>query len=42
MSGLGWYYAKLNKSDRQRQILYDFMYMQSLNNKKTNKKQIHP
>ena len=28
-----WYYAKLNKSDRERQILYDFTYMWILKNK---------
>ena len=27
MDGLGRYYAKLNKSDRERQILYDITYM---------------
>ena len=35
MDGPGGYYAKLNKSDRERQILYDFTYMWNLN-KKTN------
>ena len=31
--GLGGYYAKWNKSDRQRQILYDITYMWNLKNK---------
>ena len=30
MYGLGGYYAKQNKSDRERQILYDFTYMWNL------------
>ena len=34
------YYAKCNKSDRERQILYDFIYMWNLNktNEQTNQK----
>ena len=35
MDGLGGYYAKWNKSDRERQILYDITQM------KTKKKQTH-
>ena len=35
MDGLGGHYAKLNKSDRERQILYDVTYMWHL--KKYNK-----
>ena len=35
MDGLGGYYAKWNKSDRERQILYDITYMWNL--KKYNK-----
>ena len=31
MEGLGSHYAKWNKSDRERQILYDFTYMWNLN-----------
>lgn len=34
------YYAKWNKSDRERQISYDFTYMWNLKNK-TNDKQIN-
>ena len=30
MDGLGGYYAKWNKSDRERQILYDIIYMWDL------------
>ena len=33
MNGLGGYYAKWNKPDRERQILDDFIYMCKLNNK---------
>ena len=33
MDGLGEYYAKWNKSDRERQILYDITYMWNLKNK---------
>ena len=32
MIGLGGYYAKWNKSDRERQILYDVTYMENLKN----------
>ena len=38
MDGLGEYYAKWNKSDRERQILYDITYMWNLKN--TTKKEI--
>ena len=34
MNGPWGYYAKWNKSDRERQILYDFTYMWNLKNKK--------
>ena len=34
MDGHGGYYAKLNKSDRERQILYDITYMWTLKNTK--------
>ena len=30
MDGLGGYYAKWSKSDREKQILYDIMYMWKL------------
>ena len=30
MDGLGWYFAKWNKSDRERQMLYD-IYVESKN-----------
>ena len=33
MDGPGTYSAKWNKSDRERQILYDFIYMQYLKNR---------
>ena len=33
MDGLGGYYAKWNKSHRERQILYDITYMWNLKNK---------
>ena len=33
MDGTWWYYAKWNESDRERQILYDFTYMQNIKNK---------
>ena len=33
MDGLGGHYAKWNKSDRERQILYDITYMWNLKNK---------
>ena len=33
MDGLRGYYAKWNKSDKERQILYDFTYMWNLKNK---------
>ena len=33
MNGLGGYYSKWNKSDSQRQILYDFTYMWNLKSK---------
>ena len=33
MDGPRGYYAKWNKSDRERQILYDFTYMWNLKNK---------
>ena len=32
MDGLGGYYAKWNKSDKERQILYDIAYMWTLKN----------
>ena len=32
MDGLGEHYAKLNKSDRERQIRYDITYMWNLKN----------
>ena len=32
MDGLGGYYAKSSKSDRERQILYDIAYMCNLTN----------
>ena len=32
MDGLGGYYAKWNKSDRKRQLLYDITYMWNLKN----------
>ena len=32
-AGLGGHYAKWNKSDRERQILYDITYMWNLKNK---------
>ena len=32
MNGLGGHYAKGNKSDRERQILYDITYMWNLKN----------
>ena len=32
MNGLGGQYAKWNKSDRERQILYDITYMWNLKN----------
>ena len=32
MDGLGGHYAKCNKSDRERQILYDITYMWNLKN----------
>ena len=32
MDGLGGHYAKRNKSDKERQILYDFTYMWNLKN----------
>ena len=45
MDGLGGCYAKCNKSDRERQILYDITYMRNLKkyDKLANitKKQIH-
>ena len=46
MDGVGWHYAKWNKSDRERQILYAIIFMWNLkNNNKlaniTKKKQIH-
>ena len=45
MDGLGGYYAKQNKSDRERQILYDITYMWNLKNKSivtiTKKDQTH-
>ena len=34
MDGLGEHYAKWSKSDRERQILYDFTYMWNLKNNK--------
>ena len=33
MDGIWGYYAKSNKSDRERQTLYDFTYMWNLKNK---------
>ena len=33
MDGLGEYYAKWNKSHREREILYDITYMSTLKNK---------
>ena len=44
MDGLGGYYAKWNKSDRERQILYDIIYVWNIKNKLVNiteKKQTH-
>ena len=43
MDGLGGNYAKWNKSDRGRQILYDSTYMWNLKNKTSeyNKKETH-
>ena len=44
MAGPGGYYAKWNKSDRERQIPYDFTYMWNLKNKiseQTKQKQTH-
>ena len=45
MDGLGGYYAKWNKSDRERQILYDITYMWNLKIKQMNismtRKQTH-
>ena len=32
MDGLGRHYAKLNKPDREREILYDIIYMWNLKN----------
>ena len=37
MDGPRGYYAKWNKSDRERQILYDFIYMESKKAKQMNK-----
>ena len=37
MDGPGGYYAKWNKSDRERQIPHDFTYMWNLENKTNNK-----
>ena len=34
MNELGGHYAKWNKSDREKQILYDITYMWNLKNKK--------
>ena len=44
MDGPRGYYTKWNKSDRERQILYDFTYMFSLKNgfKCTKKQNIEP
>ena len=39
MDGLGEYYAKWNKSDRERQILYDITYMWNLKNTTKKEKQ---
>ena len=36
MDGLGGHYAKWNKSDRERQILYDITYMWNLQIQQTN------
>ena len=44
MDGLGEHYAKLNKPDRERQILYDITYMWNLKydtNELTKWKQTH-
>ena len=35
MDGFGGYYAKWNKSDRERQILYDITYMWNLKTQQT-------
>ena len=37
MDGLGGHYAKWNKSDNERQILYNITYMWNLKNKLVNK-----
>ena len=37
LDGLGGYYAKRNKSDRERQILHDFTYLWNLKKEQTNK-----
>ena len=36
MDGLGGYCAEWNKSNRERQIMYDFTYMRNLKSKKPN------
>lgn len=42
MDGLRGYYAKLNKSDKKRQIMYDFMCMRNLQiGKQTSKNKTH-
>ena len=37
MDGLGGHYAKWNKSDRERQILYDITYVESKKTQQTSK-----
>ena len=43
MDGPSWYFAKRNKSDRKRQILYSFTHMWNVRDKKrkTKQKQTH-
>ena len=39
MDGPRGYYTKLNKSDRERQMIYDFIYMWNIKKMKQKKKQ---